>query len=99
MTEALTEITEGDMRKSIMMLQTASKFCDGNLTREQVYSISGRISDDVLEHIFNVISDGTSTQDDAQALAEEIILDGFDVQQLMVQLSDHILANDRVKDI
>ena len=55
--EALVEVSEGDLRRSIMMLQTSSKFTDGRLEAEDIYKVSGKILEAVIEQLYEAISD------------------------------------------
>ena len=48
---ALVDISAGDLRRSINMLQTASAFKAKNLTAKDIESISGVIPDDVIRKI------------------------------------------------
>ncbi len=54
--KALVDISQGDLRRSINMLQTASSFKSKNLTAKDIESISGVIPDDVIKRIDKVIS-------------------------------------------
>lgn len=47
--QELINITDGDLRKSIMMLQTSSRFCEGNLTKTDIQKVSGLIPKEVIE--------------------------------------------------
>jgi replication factor C subunit 2/4 len=47
--KSLVDISQGDLRRSINMLQTASSFKAKNLTAKDIESISGVIPDDVIK--------------------------------------------------
>jgi len=47
--DALIKVTDGDLRKSIMMLQTASKFASGKLTEEDINQVSGQIPPSIID--------------------------------------------------
>jgi DNA polymerase III delta prime subunit len=53
---ALVDISQGDLRRSINMLQTASSFKAKNLTVKDVESISGVIPDEVIRRIDKTLS-------------------------------------------
>jgi replication factor C subunit 2/4 len=48
---SLIDISQGDLRRSINMLQTASAFKSKNLCAKDIESISGVIPDDVVKGI------------------------------------------------
>ena len=54
--DALIKITDGDLRKSIMMLQTASKFSQGKLTANDINQVSGQIPPDIIVQIYTDLS-------------------------------------------
>jgi len=53
--KSLVDISAGDLRRSINMLQTASAFKHKNLGVQDVESISGVIPDDVIKKIDKVL--------------------------------------------
>lgn len=53
--KALVDISAGDLRRSINMLQTASAFKHKNLTVKDIESISGVIPDDVVRKVDKVL--------------------------------------------
>lgn len=75
----LVDISQGDLRRSINTLQTASSFKHKQLTVNDIRSISGIIPDETILRVDKVLStmDGFAG---VQQLAQELILDGFDVQ-------------------
>lgn len=75
------------------MLQTASAFKHKNLTAKDVESISGVIPDDVIRKIDKTLSSGDGSFGDVQTLASDLILEGFDVQQLLYQLLDFYIVS------
>jgi DNA polymerase III delta prime subunit len=52
---SLVDISAGDLRRSINMLQTASAFKQKNLTANDIESISGVIPDEVIRRIDKVL--------------------------------------------
>jgi DNA polymerase III delta prime subunit len=53
---SLVDISQGDHRRRINMLQTASSFKAKNLTAMDIESISGVMPDDVIKRIDKVLS-------------------------------------------
>lgn len=83
--ERLVEISQGDLRRSINMLQTASAFKEKSLSVQVVDSISGVIPADTVTRIDRVLSAQSDAPfSDVQQLSQDLILDGFDVQQLLL---------------
>lgn len=77
------------------MLQTASAFKHKALTVKDVESISGVIPDDVIKRIDRTLNSpgGDSGFGEVQSLAQDLILDGFDVQQLLYQVLDFYISS------
>jgi DNA polymerase III delta prime subunit len=83
--QSLVDISQGDLRRSINMLQTASAFKGQTLTVKAIESISGVIPDDVVKKIDRVLTQSADGSfGEVQTLAQDLILDGFDVQQLLL---------------
>ena len=84
---ALIDVTDGDLRKSIMMLQSAGRSFEGEkLTGKEIYEVSGRVPNDIIADIWNKITDKDWDQERATEIAEDIIWEGFDVMELLYQL-------------
>lgn len=91
---ALVDISAGDLRRSINMLQTASAFKQKVLDVKTIESISGVIPNDVVRKIDKVLSQNADGGfGEVQQLSQDLILDGFDVQQLLYQVLDFYIAS------
>lgn len=90
--KSLVDISAGDLRRSINMLQTASAFKHKNLGVQDVESISGVIPDEVIKKIDKVLQSSADGFGEVQTLAQDLILEGFDVQQLLYQVLDFYIA-------
>ena len=80
--DSLIEITEGDLRRSINTLQTCSSFVKGTNTPLKVIDIeriSGVVPDKVIKDIFDKIQQARGYSE-VQDLAQNLILDGYDIQ-------------------
>jgi replication factor C subunit 2/4 len=89
---ALVDVTEGDLRKSIMMLQSAGRSCEGNsLTGQDIYEVSGRVPKEVIDEIWTSVIDRNWDENRATEIAEDIIYEGFDVMQLLTQLVELVI--------
>jgi hypothetical protein len=77
------------LRRSINTLQTCSSFGkDKVLTVADIDLISGVVPVQVVLKIDQVICSNGSSYSDIQQLAEDIILEGYDCQQLLIQTLD-----------
>lgn len=77
---SLVDISAGDLRRSINMLQTASAFKQKVLDVKVIESISGVIPNDVVRKIDKVLSQNADGGfGEVQQLSQDLILDGFDV--------------------
>ena len=94
--DLLIQVTEGDLRRSINTLQTCSSFVKvssdsnstGVLKKEDIEKISGLVPDTIVELIYNTIQK-TSNYSEIQDLAQNLILEGYDIQQLLTKLQSH----------
>lgn len=91
---ALVDITDGDLRRSIMMLQFAGKSQDIELTGDYIYEVSGLVPNQYIQECWEKISDSRCTEEDAQDIALEIICEGFDIMQFLSQILDVIINQD-----
>ncbi|CAI2370697.1 unnamed protein product [Moneuplotes crassus] len=95
--EALVEVTDGDMRKSIMMLQSAGRSYEGDkLTAEDIYEVSGKIPIEVIQDIWDQILNQSDTN--ISELAENVIQEGYDIMQLLSQLIE-LVTNAATRDV
>lgn len=97
--ESLVDISAGDLRRSINLLQTASSFkSQQGLSARDIEKISGVVPQDQITRIDDVLckSDGLSN---VQSLTQDLILEGFDVQQLLLQTLNYFLAHDKLSDL
>lgn len=77
--EALINISEGDLRRSINTLQTASSFKTQNLSEKDIMAISGVVPNETILKIEKVLSSSHDGFSEVQVLSQDLILDGFDV--------------------
>lgn len=86
----LIKVSEGDLRKSIMMLQTSTKFYDNNITVEAVNEISGIVPQEVIESLYK--ASRTNQIKKIEEAVKEVMYEGFDVLQVLKQLQDYTMA-------
>ena len=96
---ALVDVTEGDLRKSIMTLQSAGRSYEGeSLTEKDIYDVSGRVPNKVMIKIWEQISDKHCDQSKATEIAENMISEGYDVMQILYQLTE-IVINENTRKV
>lgn len=96
---ALVDVTDGDLRKSIMMLQSAGRSFEGEkLSGDDIYEVSGRVPNEVISDIWKQVSDKNCNETKATEIAEDMICEGFDVMQLLSQLMD-IVINENTRTV
>ncbi|CAL1547814.1 unnamed protein product [Lymnaea stagnalis] len=96
--DAVLKTSEGDMRKAIMTLQSASRLCgkDGTISREMIYNISGVISEDYLDKLIRKCS--RDSYEDLDKAIQDVIMEGFAASQLLNQLHDRIIMMENISD-
>lgn len=84
--DELIKIADGDLRRSINTLQTCRSFALGKkLSLSDIEKISGVVPDKVISQIYDKVR-GSSGYSDIQELSQSLILDGYDVQQLIARI-------------
>jgi len=99
--DQLIEISEGDLRRSINTLQTCSSFIKGTdkaLKMSDIEKISGTVPQPVIASIFEKIDRATGYAD-IQQLSQDLILDGYDTQQLICRLNAYYMTSSKTKDL
>ena len=95
----LIDISEGDLRRSINTLQTCSSFVRGNpeknipngtLTSSDIERVSGVVPESVIADTYTQLKQ-VQDYNGVQQLTQDLILEGFDVQQLIVRLLDYFI--------
>lgn len=77
--DKLIHLTEGDLRRSINMLQTCASFTKVNgLSEADIESVSGSVPNKAILMITTVIGTRGATYADIQRVAEDLILEGYD---------------------
>lgn len=107
----MIEISDGDLRRSINTLQTCSSFIKVGageefkpLSLDDIQKISGIVPMQVIEEIYEAIMKNSQLggYTEIQELANNLILEGYDVQQLIVKLMQFFIdmqSDARLKDI
>lgn len=101
---ALTVIanqTDGDMRSAIMLLQnlTYIKDKDKQIKTNDVYKVSGRLDEKIINRIHNVcVKSKTSDIKQIVSLVDDIKSQSYPVQNVIDQLCMMIVYNDKLDD-
>ncbi|ORX44364.1 hypothetical protein BCR36DRAFT_586222 [Piromyces finnis] len=94
--EALTElinVSEGDMRKSITYLQSASQLSkiEGSLTPNMILELAGVIPNEIVDQVIRVWIKGTSNE--KMEMANNIILSGYSLSKLLTQINKRLVES------
>lgn len=97
--QTLVDISEGDMRKSITILQSAQKLrgMKQELRAEDVMEVAGVIPPARITALLTACKSGTFRN--IQTAAQEIIYDGFPVDQIFNQLSSVVMEDVTIGDV
>lgn len=79
--DSLIKVTDGDLRRSINTLQTCSTFSKtAGLSVEDIESVSGIVPQSVVNDAHAIVSKPGATYSDIHRQAEDLVLEGYDVQ-------------------
>ena len=90
----INSISKGDTRKSIMILQNLKyiyDFKNGNITKNDIYNITGYISIEIIQKIFLKCISKNSTLDDIFMIIDFLKLKGYPVNSILFSLNKIIL--------
>ncbi|BFZ00501.1 hypothetical protein BsWGS_03540 [Bradybaena similaris] len=95
---AVLKTSQGDMRKAIMFLQSASRLCgkDGTITQDIVYDIAGVVPDECIDNLLAVCA--SDSYEDLDKIVQNVILDGYGASQVLGQLHDKLVVKDDLSD-
>jgi replication factor C subunit 2/4 len=85
----LIDISEGDLRRSINLLQSISQLGSDLMTPQVINDICGIIPVEDVEALFN--SARTMNTDNVIKTADEFFYSGYDLRQLLVQLNELVV--------
>jgi len=94
--EYIINITDGDLRRSINLLQSVSQFSGDKISKQIVNDICGIIPDEEIANLF--VKSTLATPCEINRLIEDFLLEGFDANQLLVQLLEYIINSKEVND-
>lgn len=93
----LVKVSEGDLRKAITFLQSATRLTGGNEVMERVITdIAGVIPAHTIDGVFAACQSGSF--DRLEGVVKDLINEGHAAAQLVSQLHDAIIENDHLSD-
>ncbi|EPZ34953.1 P-loop containing nucleoside triphosphate hydrolase domain-containing protein [Rozella allomycis CSF55] len=95
----LIDIAEGDLRRSITLMQTCANVSK-TVDEELVTELSGVIPSEVIASFFEILrNDDSSFQDLCDFVKNEIILNGYSVIQIILQISNDLVSSHFISDV
>ena len=94
--ECLINLSEGDLRKSITTLQSASKLFGGMITDENIREVASVIPDTVIINLYREINNNFES---LQKITDDIIFNGYQPDVLIFQLFDFIAGRQEISDL
>jgi replication factor C subunit 2/4 len=93
--EALISMSEGDLRRSITLLQSSSKLFTGLISDSDIREVAAVVPDTVIQTIYQELYNST---DSLQRMTEEIICCGYQPDGIVHQLFDYIITRQEISD-
>ncbi|XP_022652790.1 replication factor C subunit 4-like isoform X2 [Varroa jacobsoni] len=92
----LIEVSEGDMRRALTLLQSAHRICRDStgVTKEDIGSIAGVIPDQIVRDLYS-----EPVLDRLTKKVREFIREGYSGDQLLTQLLQVVIEDDAITDI
>lgn len=89
----ISNVTNGDMRKGIMLLQNLN-YLDKKINMEDVLEISNRVPINKITNVISVcINDKSNRIGKVKELADQFIMNGYPINILLSQLVEQIVKN------
>lgn len=92
----LIDISEGDLRRSINLLQSISQLGEDLMTPQVINDVCGIIPVDELEILFD--TSRTSNTEGIIKSADQFFYSGYDLRQLLVQMNEFITFNQSLSE-
>jgi len=92
----LVKVSEGDLRKAITFLQSATRLTGGKITEKVITDIAGVIPAGTIDGIFAACQSGSF--DKLEAVVKDLIDEGHAATQLVNQFHDVVVENDNLSD-
>ncbi|EGW30100.1 replication factor C, subunit RFC4 [Spathaspora passalidarum NRRL Y-27907] len=100
--QQVLDISGGDLRKAITYLQSASKLSNSydehqEISGKLIRETAGVLYEEIIDELVNVIKGKNHTQ--ISNYVNEIILQGWSIQQLISQLHDKLILDDSIDSL
>eukprot|EP01129_Flabellula_baltica_P009788 TRINITY_DN4058_c0_g1_i1.p1 TRINITY_DN4058_c0_g1~~TRINITY_DN4058_c0_g1_i1.p1 ORF type:complete len:347 (+),score=81.08 TRINITY_DN4058_c0_g1_i1:30-1070(+) len=95
-TEKLVEVSEGDMRKAITLLQSTHRLYGSNLNYDSIVQISGEVPDDKIQAIFSASQNHNVPQ--VVSRIESLLADGYCALNILDQCYNKVVQNGFMTD-
>ena len=92
---SLIRLSEGDLRRSITLLQSAAKLFGQTISHEMVQEVAGIIPADVVDAVYNVLR---GMFEEVQEMCKSLILNGYQPDSLIEQLADCLMDRPELTD-
>ncbi len=92
----LIDISEGDLRRSINLLQGISQLGSDLMSQEVINDVCGIIPGDEIEALFEVMR--FKDAEEIMKGADGFFLAGYDLRQFLIQFNDFVMFNDNLSD-
>ena len=86
----LTQAAEGDMRRSVSLLQSVSLICEGEVKSDLVLALAGRVDDAVINQAMNLLK-AANKLEDVYSFVDGLRCAGFGVATFANQLMDAVV--------
>ena len=94
--ECLIGLAEGDLRKSITCLQSASKLYGGMITDDNIREVASVIPDNIISSIYRELF---NSFDSLHKFTDELIFYGYQPDVLLFQLFDFLISRQEISDL
>lgn len=91
-------LSQGDMRKAITLLQSASQLFGGVITSDNVVSVSGEVPADVIETFYNSIVSNTASVDSVRRASSSLLLSGYSLTTIYDKMLDLLIKDNNISD-
>lgn len=93
----LIKVSNGDFRKAITVLQTATSLDGDNIKSQTIYEIAGKVPHTTIKNIWKILLHGNF--DEVNKSINYVIAEAFQAQQILLQLFDMVLNDKNIQDI
>eukprot|EP00210_Caulerpa_lentillifera_P007777 g7421.t1 len=94
--EVLIQAAKGDLRRAIMLLQSAAKFNQHKISKDDLLDLSGIVGDEIVE---SCLEESEKSPSASYAKVKSIVNDGYSVQQILFQLTNKILHSSYYNEV